>query len=141
MPSRSCRTMLFPFFTAGAKMSILFSVFVVFFSISLIAQTPASAGATKPGTTAKKPAIASAQPTAIIDTNVGKMTCTLFRDKAPVAVANFVGLARGTKDWTDPKTGKKMHGVPLYNGTTFHRVIPEFMIQGGDPAGTGSGEI
>jgi cyclophilin family peptidyl-prolyl cis-trans isomerase len=60
-------------------------------------------------------------------------------DKAPKAVANFIGLATGTKDWTDPATGKKMHGKPLYDGVIFHRVIPEFMIQGGDPEGTGAG--
>jgi peptidyl-prolyl cis-trans isomerase A (cyclophilin A) len=80
------------------------------------------------------------QPTAIIDTTAGKLTCTLFPDKAPIGVANFIGLATGTKDWTDPKTGKKMHGVPLYDGTIFHRVIPNFMIQGGDPLGTGTGD-
>jgi cyclophilin family peptidyl-prolyl cis-trans isomerase len=61
--------------------------------------------------------------------------------QAPKAVANFIGLAEGTKDWTDPVTGKKQHnGKPLYNGTIFHRVIPEFMIQGGDPTGTGMGD-
>lgn len=76
--------------------------------------------------------------TAIIETTAGKMTCTLFPDKAPIGVANFIGLATGTKDWTSP-TGAKKHGVPLYDGTIFHRVIPEFMIQGGDPAGSGSG--
>ena len=59
----------------------------------------------------------------------------------PLGTANFIGLATGTKDWTNPKTGKKEHGVPLYDNTIFHRVIPEFMIQGGDPAGTGSGQI
>jgi peptidyl-prolyl cis-trans isomerase A (cyclophilin A) len=107
-------------------------------SMQLSAQT--STNPAKPA--AKKPATStSSQPTAIINTSAGKMTCTLFPDKAPTAVANFVGLAKGTKDWTDPKTGKKMHGVPLYNGTIFHRVIPEFMIQGGDPASSGSGEI
>jgi peptidyl-prolyl cis-trans isomerase A (cyclophilin A) len=55
-------------------------------------------------------------------------------------VANFIGLAEGTKTFTDPTTGKKVHGKPYYNGTTFHRVIPEFMIQGGDPTGTGMGD-
>jgi peptidyl-prolyl cis-trans isomerase A (cyclophilin A) len=84
-----------------------------------------------------KPA-APSKPTAIIDTTVGKMTCTLFPDKAPIGVANFIGLATGTKDWKNP-VGATKHGVPLYDGTIFHRVIPEFMIQGGDPAGTGSG--
>jgi peptidyl-prolyl cis-trans isomerase A (cyclophilin A) len=87
--------------------------------------------------TAAKPA-PSSKPTAIIDTTVGKLTCTLFPDKAPIGVANFIGLATGTKDWKSP-SGATKHGVPLYDGTIFHRVIPEFMIQGGDPAGSGSG--
>jgi peptidyl-prolyl cis-trans isomerase A (cyclophilin A) len=68
------------------------------------------------------------------------MTCTLFEDKAPIGVTNFIGLAEGTKDWTNPVSHAKKHGVPLYDGTIFHRVIPEFMIQGGDPAGTGAGD-
>jgi peptidyl-prolyl cis-trans isomerase A (cyclophilin A) len=85
---------------------------------------------------AAKPA--PAKPTAVIDTTVGKLTCMLFPDKAPIGVANFVGLSNGKKDWKSP-TGTTKHGVPLYDGTIFHRVIPDFMIQGGDPAGTGSG--
>jgi peptidyl-prolyl cis-trans isomerase A (cyclophilin A) len=79
-------------------------------------------------------------PTAILDTSMGRITCKLFSKEAPETVANFIGLAEGTKDWTDPKTKEKMHGKPLYDGTTFHRVIPEFMIQGGDPAGDGTGD-
>jgi peptidyl-prolyl cis-trans isomerase A (cyclophilin A) len=55
-------------------------------------------------------------------------------------VENFIGLAEGTKDWTDSVTHKKMHHKPLYDGTTFHRVIPGFMAQGGDPAGDGTGD-
>jgi peptidyl-prolyl cis-trans isomerase A (cyclophilin A) len=89
---------------------------------------------------AKPTAAASSEPVAIIDTTAGKMTCKLFPDKAPIGVANFIGLAEGTKDWTNPVTHAKKHGVPLYDGTIFHRVIPNFMIQGGDPAGTGSGD-
>jgi len=88
-----------------------------------------------------KPAIhhaAAGEPTAVIETTVGKMTCTLFPDKAPIGVANFIGLATGTKDWKTVK-GVTKHGVPLYDGTIFHRVIPDFMIQGGDSAGDGSG--
>jgi peptidyl-prolyl cis-trans isomerase A (cyclophilin A) len=85
-------------------------------------------------------AAAGAQPTAVIDTTAGKLTCTLFPDKAPIGVANFIGLANGTKDWTSPVTHQKKHGVALYDGTIFHRVIPDFMIQGGDPAGTGMGD-
>src|SRR5579875_161493 len=78
-------------------------------------------------------------PTAVFDTSMGRMTCRLFSTLAPKTVANFVGLATGTKDWTNPATGKIEHGKPLYNGTIFHRVIPGFMIQGGDPLGTGMG--
>jgi peptidyl-prolyl cis-trans isomerase A (cyclophilin A) len=102
--------------------------------MSQMAATPAA----KPPV--KKPmAAAPAQPVATIVTTAGNLTCTLFPDKAPIGVANFIGLATGTKDWMNPATGRKMHGVPLYNGTIFHRVIPEFMIQGGDPLGTGEG--
>ena len=86
------------------------------------------------------PAVVRAQTTAIIDTTAGKLTCTLFPDKAPIGVANFIGLAEGTKDWISPVTHQKKHRVPLYDGTIFHRVIPDFMIQGGDPAGNGTGD-
>jgi len=99
--------------------------------------TAGSQTATKPATPAKP---APARPTAIIDTTAGKMTCTLYPDKAPIGVANFIGLATGTKDWKNPVSHANKHGVPLYDGTIFHRVIPEFMIQGGDPAGNGSGD-
>ena len=85
-------------------------------------------------------AAAAAGPTAIIETTAGKLTCTLFPGKAPIGVANFIGLSNGTKDWTSPVTHQKKHGVPLYDGTIFHRVIPNFMIQGGDPAGNGTGD-
>src|SRR5580765_2242131 len=107
-------------------------------SLPLMSQA-APKPATKPAV--RKPVAAvAAQPTAIIDTTAGKLTCTLFPDKAPIGVANFIGLATGTKDWTNPASGRKMHGVPLYNGAIFHRVIPEFMIQGGDPLGNGEGD-
>jgi len=112
--------------------------FVFLCSLPLTSQMAAKPAA-KPAM--KKPAAATAgQPTAIIVTTVGNLTCTLFPDKAPIGVANFIGLATGTKDWTNGATGRKMHGVPLYNGTIFHRVIPEFMIQGGDPLGNGQGD-
>jgi peptidyl-prolyl cis-trans isomerase A (cyclophilin A) len=81
-----------------------------------------------------------AAPTAIIHTSAGNLTCHLFPKVAPIGVANFIGLAKGTKDWTDPRTHQRKHGVPLYDGTIFHRVIPEFMIQGGDPLGNGQGD-
>jgi cyclophilin family peptidyl-prolyl cis-trans isomerase len=82
----------------------------------------------------------TSEPTAVIETSAGSIHCTLFPDKAPIGTANFIGLATGTKEWKDPKTGQMMKGVPLYNGTIFHRVIPNFMIQGGDPIGTGTGD-
>src|SRR5438128_11220897 len=75
---------------------------------------------------------------ATLKTSMGDIVIQLFDDKAPKTVANFVGLANGTKEWTDPKTREKTKR-PLYNGTIFHRVIPGFMIQGGDPLGNGTG--
>ena len=87
-----------------------------------------------------KKAAASGEPTAIIDTTAGKLTCKLFEKQTPETVANFIGLAKGTKDWKNPISGASKHGVPLYDGTIFHRVIPNFMIQGGDPAANGSGD-
>jgi peptidyl-prolyl cis-trans isomerase A (cyclophilin A) len=79
-------------------------------------------------------------PAVIIDTSMGRITCQFFEKQAPKTVANFIALAQGTKDWVDPQTQKPMHNKPLYDGTIFHRVIPEFMIQGGDPTGTGGGD-
>lgn len=79
-------------------------------------------------------------PTVVMDTSMGRITCQFFQQQAPKAVANFIALAQGTRDWTNPDTQKKEHNKPLYDGTIFHRVIPDFMIQGGDPAGTGMGD-
>jgi len=75
---------------------------------------------------------------ATLKTSMGDIVIQLFDDKAPKTVANFVDLATGTKEWADPKTREKVKR-PLYNGTIFHRVIPGFMIQGGDPLGNGTG--
>ncbi|MEY2989098.1 MAG: hypothetical protein RLZZ163_14 [Actinomycetota bacterium] len=75
---------------------------------------------------------------ATIHTNLGDINVNLFPDHAPKTVRNFTGLAEGTQEWTDPKV-KAKSTAPLYNGTIFHRVIPGFMIQGGDPLGTGTG--
>jgi peptidyl-prolyl cis-trans isomerase A (cyclophilin A) len=77
--------------------------------------------------------------TAILKTTLGTIKLKLFKDRSPKTVENFVGLATGSKEWTDPKTGEKMKGKSLYAGTIFHRVIPNFMIQGGDPLGRGIG--
>jgi cyclophilin family peptidyl-prolyl cis-trans isomerase len=76
--------------------------------------------------------------TAHIATKYGEMTIELFDQEAPETVANFVGLASGTKEWTDPKTGAKVKR-PYYDGLTFHRVVPDFVIQGGCPVGNGTG--
>lgn len=75
---------------------------------------------------------------AIFDTNKGQFKVRLYNEKAPKTVANFVGLAEGTKEFTDPSSGQKVK-KPFYNGLIFHRVIPNFMIQGGDPIGNGTG--
>lgn len=75
---------------------------------------------------------------ATFETSLGNFTCLLYPDSAPKTVANFVGLAKGEKKWTHPATGEKMK-EPLYKNITFHRVIPDFMIQTGDPIGNGTG--
>jgi len=75
---------------------------------------------------------------ATFDTSQGKIVCRLFEQEAPKTVANFVELAEGKREWTHPVSQKKSKDR-LYDGTIFHRVIPSFMIQGGDPAGTGFG--
>jgi peptidyl-prolyl cis-trans isomerase A (cyclophilin A) len=109
-----------------------------------LAQTPASSTAQlpdAPSTTAQEaPPAVPTGPTVIFDTTMGRMTCKLFSKEAPKTVDNFIGLATGTKTWTDPTTQQKVTGKPFYNGTTFHRVIPQFMIQGGDRLGTGAGD-
>ena len=127
---------------------------------SLLAQTPGQAPpAETPQTTTPPPAsstpdlpdspsaatnllppVTPTGPTAVLDTSMGRLTCKLYDKQAPMTVANFIGLADGSKDWTDPVTLKLVHHQPFFNGTTFHRVIPGFMIQGGDRAGNGTGD-
>ncbi len=75
---------------------------------------------------------------AILETSMGRIVARLFDDKAPRTVQNFIELAEGKKEWTDPRSGEYVKR-PFYNGLTFHRVIPEFMIQGGCPQGDGTG--
>jgi len=75
---------------------------------------------------------------AVLDTSEGKIVCRLFEKEAPVTTKNFIDLAEGNRAWKDSVSGKGGSG-PLYSGTIFHRVIPDFMIQGGDPSGTGMG--
>jgi peptidyl-prolyl cis-trans isomerase A (cyclophilin A) len=76
--------------------------------------------------------------TALLRTNHGDVVVRLFPDHAPKTVRNFVELAEGTREWTNPGT-RRTERAKLYDGTVFHRVIPDFMIQGGDPLGTGTG--
>jgi peptidyl-prolyl cis-trans isomerase A (cyclophilin A) len=120
--------------------SLLFTATLAF-SSAAAAQTPTplpdAPSATAP---AVPPAPVPTGPTAVIDTTMGRLTCKLFSAQSPLATANFIGLAEGTKAWTDPVTQQKVTGKPFYNGTTFHRVIPGFMIQGGDRVGDGSGD-
>jgi peptidyl-prolyl cis-trans isomerase A (cyclophilin A) len=103
------------------------------------AQTPPAELPDMP-TSQAPPVVEPTGPTVVLDTTMGRMTCRLFDKQAPLTVANFIGLAEGTKPWTDPVSKKKMKAKPFYDETTFHRVIPEFMIQGGDPTGTGTGD-
>lgn len=122
----------------------------------IVAKDPQGTGAPQPGgagaSTAAEPAsgpidlktatagLAGDGPlTAEIETDQGKLTCKLFDDKAPKAVANFIGLARGLQSFKDPATGKWVKRA-AYDGSRFHRVIKGFMSQGGDPTGTGTGD-
>jgi peptidyl-prolyl cis-trans isomerase A (cyclophilin A) len=89
---------------------------------------------------AAKPEPIPGGPYLVFDTSMGRLTCKTFDKQAPNAVANFIGLAEGTKDWTVNATHAKQHGKRFFDGLTFHRVIPGFMIQGGDPVGDGTGD-
>jgi peptidyl-prolyl cis-trans isomerase A (cyclophilin A) len=114
----------------------------------LLLAAAAVAGAQDPKAAEKKAAPAPPAPAperepglyATINTSMGAIVCKLFEKEAPLTVQNFVGLARGTKAWTDPRTGQQVKGRSLYAGTIFHRVISNFMIQGGDPLGNGMGD-
>jgi peptidyl-prolyl cis-trans isomerase A (cyclophilin A) len=96
------------------------------------------AGAIIPFLSSFKGDLVEAGTYAVFDTSEGAFTIRLFEQEAPKTVANFVGLAEGTKEWKDPSTGEKKT-EPYYNGISFHRVIEGFMIQGGDRLGTGTG--
>jgi cyclophilin family peptidyl-prolyl cis-trans isomerase len=117
--------------------SLLLPVLAAAFAAAACAQTPSL-----PDAPAATPAalIHPNGPTAVMDTSLGRITCQFYQRQAPVAVANFIALAEGTKDWTDPRSHQLQHGKRFFDGTTFHRVIPEFMIQGGDPKGDGTGD-
>jgi peptidyl-prolyl cis-trans isomerase A (cyclophilin A) len=121
------------------RKSLAIVSFMLLISVAAWSQGTTHAAPTPKGQPAAKPAV-SAEPVAVFDTTAGKMHCTLFEKQTPLTVANFIGLATGTKDWKNPVSHVTKHNTPLYDGTIFHRVIPNFMIQGGDPAGNGSGD-
>jgi peptidyl-prolyl cis-trans isomerase A (cyclophilin A) len=131
-------------------MKLTHTLFISALSVAFAAATLAQTSSTPPAKPATEdlpdaPTATAAAlihpngPTVVMDTSMGRITCQFFQKQAPLAVANFIGLAEGTKDWTD-SSGKKQHNKRYYDGTIFHRVIPEFMIQGGDPTGTGMGD-
>lgn len=126
----------------SALRSFYFASIIVMSSAFAPAQTtpPADLPDAPGATVAATPEPVPSGPTIVIDTTMGRLTCKTFDKQAPNAVANFVGLAEGTKDWTINATSAKQHAKRFYDGLTFHRVIPGFMIQGGDPVGDGSGD-
>jgi peptidyl-prolyl cis-trans isomerase A (cyclophilin A) len=114
--------------------TLLLPALAAAFAVSALAQTSAKLP-DAPAATGTRPN----GPSVVMDTSMGRITCRFYEKQAPKAVANFIALAQGTKDWTDPATKTLQHNKPYYDGTIFHRVIPGFMIQGGDPTGTGTG--
>ncbi|MBI3950109.1 MAG: peptidylprolyl isomerase [Acidobacteria bacterium] len=105
---------------------------------STASSTAATATAPREGSKAAAEANKNLKQYAIIETSMGTIRLELFADKVPNTAANFVGLAEGTKKWTHQITGPKIR-KPFYDGLTFHRVIPGYIIQAGDPIGTGQG--
>ncbi|RKG99029.1 peptidylprolyl isomerase [Corallococcus sp. CA047B] len=114
----------------------LLGITVALFAVGVLAAEPASSAKVGPWT---KKVQAGKDLYATLKTNQGTVIVRLFPKDAPKTVENFVGLATGEKRWTDPLTGQEVNR-PLYSGSVFHRVIPGFMIQGGDPTGTGNGD-
>jgi peptidyl-prolyl cis-trans isomerase A (cyclophilin A) len=121
-------------------MRTLMCTAVLIISTALLGITQETKPAAKPPVRTPAAGASTAEPTAILHTTAGDLHCKLFEKETPMTVENFIGLASGTKDWKNPVSGAAKKGVPLYDGTIFHRVIPDFMIQGGDPAGNGSGD-
>lgn len=121
----------------------LLTTILVFSGVAAAQTTPAKKPVPKtaPPHAAAAPQTFPSEPGlyAAFNTTEGRIVVKLFEKEAPVTVRNFTALARGLREFTDPKTGEKVKR-PFYNGLTFHRVIPGFMIQGGDPTGTGMGD-
>jgi peptidyl-prolyl cis-trans isomerase A (cyclophilin A) len=124
---------------AISRLSRLLTIVLVL-TAAAHAQTPADLPDAPSTANAPKPEPTPTGPTIVMDTTMGRMTCKTFPQQAPNAVGNFIGLAEGTKDWTVNATGLKQHGKRFYDGLTFHRVIPGFMVQAGDPVGDGTGD-
>ena len=121
-------------------LSALASMLVVFAgaSVAVAEEDPHNGNFTLAEATKGLPGPANGALQASLETSKGKFTCELFDKQSPLTVANFIGLATGKRAWLDPKTNKWVK-KPLYEGLIFHRVIPGFMIQGGDPLGVGTG--
>jgi peptidyl-prolyl cis-trans isomerase A (cyclophilin A) len=138
---RVCDSLSSVSFSASARRSLAALLLAIALPVVAAAQTtPVPDLPDAPGiANAPKPEPIPTGPTIVFDTTMGRLTCKTFAVQAPLAVANFIGLAEGTKDWADDKSVKQ-HGKRFYDGTIFHRVIPGFMIQGGDPTGTGLGD-
>jgi peptidyl-prolyl cis-trans isomerase A (cyclophilin A) len=125
-------------------MKLIHSIFLPALAVALSASASAQSSAKTANDLPDSPQATAAVttrpngPTVVMDTSMGRITCQFYQKQAPQAVANFIALAEGAKDWIDPATGQKQH-KPYFNGTVFHRVIPGFMIQGGDPTATGTG--
>jgi peptidyl-prolyl cis-trans isomerase A (cyclophilin A) len=112
------------------------------FAFTALAKTPAKPAQELPDSPQATAAAMTVPngPTVVMDTSMGRITCQFFQKQAPQTVANFIALAEGTRDWVDPSTRQPQHNKRFFDGTIFHRVIPGFMIQGGDPTGTGMGD-
>ena len=108
----------------------LLTASLLFTATLAVAQTPAPLPDAPSATAPQTPAAPTPTgPTAVIDTTMGRLTCKLFSAQSPLATANFIGLAEGTKTWTDPTTHKKMHNKPLFDNTQFHRDLDRMMAQ------------
>jgi peptidyl-prolyl cis-trans isomerase A (cyclophilin A) len=114
----------------------LSNVFILVFAVSAAAQQiPAPAQSSTEESVERAPGLYMT-----FETSMGDIHCRLFEKEAPLTVKTIVGLATGKLSYVDPRTQQTVSGKPFYDGLTFHRVIPDFMIQGGDPLGTGEGE-
>ena len=120
------------------KVVLLIAILTVCFTLASCSSKSASDNASSDAKGKGATADADKETHAILETSLGKIEVKLFADKAPKTVKNFIDLATGDQEWVDPNSLQKQN-KPLYDGTIFHRVIPGFMIQGGDPKGNGTG--